>query len=254
MLLLIGFGAAAQKGNKGHSHNDYNQSSPFYGAYAAGMGSVEADVYIIGGKLLVSHNEEDTDPGRSLDKLYLQPIAKAFKNNKGHIYPNKNKTLQLLIDIKSNHKQVLATLITELKPYLKFFDQSINKRAVRILISGDVPPPANFKDYPSYIFFDGRTTNVYTSNELSRLGMVSESIGTFTSWDGTNPLPADEKLKLIEVVKKSHSWNKPFRFWGTADNIDVWKELESIGVDWIGTDQPKKLSLYLKLYPSLDQK
>ncbi|MHA4893351.1 phosphatidylinositol-specific phospholipase C/glycerophosphodiester phosphodiesterase family protein [Pedobacter sp. PWIIR3] len=245
VLLLIGFGAAAQQKSKGHSHNDYNQSSPFYTAYAAGMASIEADVYFKGGKLLVAHNEEDTDPARSLEKLYLMPIAKAFKDNKGYIYSDKIKTLQLLIDVKTNHKEVLAELLAELKPYLKFFDPGINKRAVKILISGDVPSPANFKDYPDYIFFDGRNTNVYSPEQLKRLGMVSESISTFSSWNGKTPLPAEEKLKLMEAVKKSHSWNKPFRFWGTADDKRTWQELEGLGVDWIGTDHPEQLRLFL---------
>jgi len=248
VLLMLCFGASAQSvkktENSGHSHNDYEQNFPFYQAYYAGMGSIEADVYFKKGKLLVAHNEEDTDPSKDLKTLYIEPIAKAFAKNKGFPYADTSKKLQLLIDIKTGYKEVLAQLIKDLKPYLLAFDQEKDKNAVQILISGDVPPAANFKDYPSYIKFDGRTTNTYTEEQLSRVGLVSESIATFTVWNGKGtPTPGD-KVKLQSAIAIAHKWNKPFRFWGTKDNPNTWKELENMGADWIGTDHPEKLQAY----------
>jgi alkaline phosphatase len=242
------FGVSAQSkkktANSGHSHNDYVQHFPFYQAYYADMGSVEADVYLKNGKLLVAHNEEDTDPSKDLKTLYLDPIAKVFAQNKGRAYADSTKKLQLLIDIKTGHKEVLSELIKELKPYLPVFDQKQNKNAVRILISGDVPPAANFKDYPDYINFDGRTTNTYTDEQLTRIGLVSESIASFTVWNGKGtPTPSD-KVKLMNAIAIAHKWKKPFRFWGTKDNPNTWKELDNMGADWIGTDHPEKLHDY----------
>ena len=248
ILLFLVLGSTAQtikkSENSGHSHNDYNQHFPFYQAYYAGMGSIEADVYLKKGKLLVAHNEEDTDPSKDLKSLYLDPIAKVFAQNKDFPYADTSEKLQLLIDIKTGHKEVLAQLIQELKPYLSVFDQKLNKNAVQILISGDVPPAANFKDYPSYINFDGRTTNTYTKDQLSRIGMISESIATFTVWNGKGtPTPTD-KLKLLNAIAVAHNLGKPFRFWGTKDNPNTWKELENLGADWIGTDHPEQLQAY----------
>ena len=248
ILLLLSLGASAQTGkkteNSGHSHNDYVQHFPFYQAYFAGMGSVEADVYLKDDKLLVAHNEEDTDPSKDLTTLYFKPIAKAFAENKGFPYADQGKKLQLLIDIKTGHKAVLAQLIKDLQPYLAAFDKKKNPQAAQILISGDVPPAANFKDYPEYINFDGRTTNTYTEDQLRRIGLVSESIASFTVWNGKGtPTPTD-KLKLQNAIAIAHQWKKPFRFWGTKDNPNTWKELENLGADWIGTDHPEKLQEY----------
>jgi len=228
-------------GNSGHSHNDYHQNFPFFQAYYSGMGSVEADVFLKNGKLLVAHNEEDTDPEKTLESLYLKPIAKVFREHKGHAYADTTKALQLLIDIKANHKEVLAQLVTELKPYLDVFSKQQNKNAVSILISGDVPPAENFKDYPDYILFDGRPYKTYTPDQLSRIGMISDDISSYTAWNGKGtPTPPDLK-KLRAVVAKAHALKKSFRFWGTKDNPNTWKELENMGADWIGTDHPEKL-------------
>lgn len=242
-LSLSAFGQQAKRtANIGHSHNDYNQKFPFYEAYYAGLGSVEADVFLKNGKLLVAHNEADTDPSRDLVTLYLEPIAKAFKKNGGHAYADTTQHLQLLIDIKAGHQAVLAELVAELKPYLEVFDATRNKNAVKVLISGDVPPAANFRDYPNYIFFDGRPSRTYTPDQLERIGMISDDLASYSKWNGKGtPTPAD-KEKLTALVKQAHQANKPFRFWGTKDNINSWKELELMGADWIGTDHPEKLA------------
>ena len=42
-----------------HSHNDYAQERPFWGAYEAGADSIEADVYLVDGDLLVAHTRKE---------------------------------------------------------------------------------------------------------------------------------------------------------------------------------------------------
>lgn len=245
LSLMANIGVKAQSPrlteNSGHSHNDYVQNFPFFQAYYAGMGSIEADVFLKNGKLLVAHNEEDTDPEKTLEALYLEPIVKTFNKNKGHIYADTSKRLQLLIDIKANHQQVLPALIAALKPYQRVFNGQLNKNAVSIVISGDVPPAKSFKLYPDYLLFDGRPDKIYTPDQLNRIGMISQDIKTYTVWNGKGkPTPSDLQ-KLEDVVKKAHDLRKPFRFWGAADHPNAWKELEHMGVDWIGTDNPEKL-------------
>ena len=41
-----------------HAHNDYMHSVPFYTAWNAGFGSIEADVFPVNGVLLVSHSRK----------------------------------------------------------------------------------------------------------------------------------------------------------------------------------------------------
>lgn len=62
-----------------HSHNDYEQKSPFYLAYNAHFGSIEADIWAVGGDLLVAHNKTNIKPEGSLDSLYIQPIVRLFR-------------------------------------------------------------------------------------------------------------------------------------------------------------------------------
>ncbi len=66
-----------------HAHNDYAHRRPLLDALAHGFTSVEADVFLVKGELLVGHTWLDLRPGRTLEKLYLAPLARRVKANKG---------------------------------------------------------------------------------------------------------------------------------------------------------------------------
>ncbi|WP_029286611.1 alkaline phosphatase [Pedobacter sp. R20-19] len=251
-LLFIIFGiqsvSAQQKltANNGHSHNDYKQQIPLLEAYYVGMGSIEADVFYRDGELYVAHESKEIKPGKTLKKIYLDPLVALFRENGNQPYASATQKLQLVIDIKEDYKHVLATLIKQLKGYESVFDQSKNPSAIKIVMSGDVPPADQFGQYPQMIFFDGRPGRKYTDEQLKHIGMISDDLSHFSVWNGKGtPTPPDlEKMK--KVIAEAHQMGKPFRFWATKDSPNSWKELEQMGADWIGTDRPNALGEFYK--------
>lgn len=228
--------------NNGHSHNDYRQQIPLLTAYYANMGSIEADVFLTKGELYVAHEKSEIRTGMTLKKVYLEPLAAFYKANGNHPYKDPKLKLQLVIDIKEDYKNVLPRLIQELKSDSWIFDTKQNPEAIRIVISGDVPPVEEFKNYPEYIWFDGRPSKTYHAVQLERIAMISDDIAAHTVWNGKGTPTPPDLAKLKAMVDKAHQLHKPFRFWGTKDNVNSWKELENIGADWIGTDHPEKLT------------
>src|SRR5689334_2700963 len=85
---------------RAHAHNDYEHTRPLFDALEQGFGSIEPDIYLVDGDLLVAHNRQDVRPERNLEKLYLAPLKKRFDETK-EILPGL-KTLILLVDIKSD--------------------------------------------------------------------------------------------------------------------------------------------------------
>ena len=67
-LLLCGVGAA-QPPVLIHSHNDYTRTVPFYQAYAQRVSSIEADVFLRDGVLVVGHDVEDLVHEKTIEKL-----------------------------------------------------------------------------------------------------------------------------------------------------------------------------------------
>src|SRR5213595_176008 len=71
-----------------HAHNDYEHKRPLLDALDHGFCSVEADIFLVDGQLLVAHNRGGVRPERTLQALYLDPLRARVKQNGGRVYPN----------------------------------------------------------------------------------------------------------------------------------------------------------------------
>lgn len=228
-----------------HSHNDYMQEIPFWEAYYANFGSIEADVFLVKDKLWVSHTEKELSSDRTLENLYLDPISKQIKLNKGNIYPDPKKKLQLLIDIKQDYKTSLKSLINTLKKYPEITGNS----GIKIVITGGRPQPSDFKNYPSYLCFDGDLDKNYTADELKRIGLFSADLPQLIKWNGKG-IPRDEETdKIKKAVEKAHAQQKSIRFYGAPDFTNAWVNLMDLGVDYINTDHIPDLKKFMNTIP-----
>ena len=64
-----------------HAHNDYLHDRPLFDALDCGFCSIEADVHLVGDALFVGHSLVQLRPGRTLEKLYLQPLSERVRQN-----------------------------------------------------------------------------------------------------------------------------------------------------------------------------
>ncbi|AQX13198.1 alkaline phosphatase [Elizabethkingia meningoseptica] len=228
-----------------HSHNDYMQEIPFWQAYYANFGSIEADVFLVKGQLWVAHTEKELSPERTLESLYLNNISKQIKLNKGHVYPDANKKLQLLIDVKQDYKSTLETLVNTLKKYPEITENA----GVKIVITGGRPQPQDFKNYPDYLFFDGDLDKTYTPDQLKRIGLFSADLQELVKWNGKG-IPRDEETEKVKnAVEKAHRMQKPMRFYGAPDFPNAWVNLMDIGADYINTDHIPDLKKFMNTIP-----
>ncbi|MXV17697.1 alkaline phosphatase [Hufsiella ginkgonis] len=221
-----------------HSHNDYSRPGAFYDAFNAGVGYIEADVFLRNGKLLVSHDTTGLDPGRTLSALYLVPALKELT-----VHP---RPLSLLIDVKEGYASSLAVLIKELKPLEKIIFDGRNNAPLTIVITGTRPVPASYPQYPSYIFFDDDLQLPHNPLQWSRVAQVSLNFATYSKWKGIGLLPAQDEKLLKAVINSVHSSGRKIRFWGAQDNPAVWSKLMELGADILSTDKISELKDFIK--------
>ena len=246
-VLTITYQATGQySASNAHSHNDYENDIPFRLAYDNHFGSIEADIWALDGELYVAHYKNQIQPARTLDSLYIQPVVRIFKQNGGKAWKDHPGTFQLLIDLKTPVQPTLAILIEKLKPFPDVFDPDVNPGAVRIVLSGNRPEPAEFSDYPGYIWFDGLLDRKYNDEELKRVSLFSENLRKFTAWNGKGDINDKEKFRIQGLIDSIHSMNNKIRFWNAPDNPNSWEILMKMGVDYINTDHIPELSEYLK--------
>lgn len=229
-----------------HSHNDYHQTVPFWTAYNAGFGSIEADVFLKDGKLLVGHDPHELTDERTLQKLYLDPLSEVIRKNKGNIYPDAGKKLVLFVEMKSDYKTELPVLANLLQTK---YQDLIKNPGLKFIITGHLPEPSEFKNYPDFLYFDGDFTKNYTPEQLKRVGMFSSNLGLYTKWHGKGIMRDEESAKVRAAVQKAHALGKPVRFWAAPDFPNAWVNLIDAGADYINTDHISELATFLNNIP-----
>jgi glycerophosphoryl diester phosphodiesterase len=238
-----------------HAHNDYEHLRPLDDALARGITSVEADVWLVDGELRVAHDLDQTQPGRTLESLYLKPLADRVTRNHGDVYQRGPDDFQLLIDIKSDGPSTYAAIDTALREYqgimTSFSTGRTHERAVTAVISGNRPLDVLKAQPLRYAGYDGRLGDLNSGMADSLMPLVSDNWTNHFSWKGVGEFPATQRAKLNEIVTTAHQHGYRVRFWETPDvpgaaREALWSELVAAGVDHVNTDDLHGLELFLR--------
>ncbi|MFF1923303.1 phosphatidylinositol-specific phospholipase C/glycerophosphodiester phosphodiesterase family protein [Streptomyces sp. NPDC058221] len=241
---------------RAHAHNDYLHPRPLHDALAQGFTSVEADIFLVDGELLVAHEATDLDPARTLSALYLEPLLARVRAHRGTVFPGDRTPVQLLIDIKTDGAAAYQELDRQLRRHRQMFTSFQHGRvrpgAVTPVISGDraarVPMEAQ---RTRYAFYDGRLDDLGTAATASFIPLVSSSWTGAFGWRGDGPCPPAERDTLRSLTAAAHRQGRRVRFWDTPDvpgpaRDAVWSELLAAGVDHLNTDDLAGLARFLR--------
>ncbi len=231
-------GALAQV-PRGHAHNDYEHARPLADALAHGFTSIEADIWMRDGELLIGHDEADLDPSRTLRSLYLDPLRAAVAGR------DASDPLLLLIDIKTDGPATYAALDEVLSDYADVLtrveDGQVIPGPVMAVVSGNRPGDEMLADPSRYAFYDGRLSDLENGPEPAFMPLVSDNWTRHFSWKGSGEMPGNEREKLAGLVERARAAGYHLRFWATPDvpgpaRDALWHALAEAGVDFINTD------------------
>lgn len=241
-LLLIFSSAKAQHPHtfKLHAHNDYKSHVPFWEAYASQCASIEIDILLRKGELLVAHESETSHPARTLKSMYIDAIISAGNLN---LAPPLN--FQLLIDLKTDAYKTLEVLVRQLEAHKTYWYSRENPEGIKIVISGNQPHVKDYNKYPDYIFFDYQDRSLSADLPWDKIALCSFDFKDFSVWNGKGRMTEAQKKKVQTMIDKVHQHHKPIRFWGSPDNKTAWKAFYDMEVDYINTDQPFLANTYL---------
>lgn len=223
----------------GHAHNDYEHKRPLFDALDDGFCSVEADIYLVDGKLLVAHDRDQVKPERTLQALYLDPLRERVKKNGGHVFPD-GPECTLLIDMKSDWRRIYPALRAVLTNYADvltcFRDGKKQTNAITVIISGNRSLRMFAGENVRYAAFDGDLANLDSSESANLIPWISGQWSKTFKWNGAGPMPDGERQRLKEIVVKTHERGRKIRFWGAPDTAAFWQAMLDNGVDLINTD------------------
>jgi len=238
---------------RAHAHNDYEHERPLLDALAHGFTSVEADVWLVNGELLVAHDFFSLSATRTLESLYLKPLLDRVIANQGRVYSDWPHSTQLLIDIKTDANRTYPALHRLLGRYRRllttFVDGHAHESAITVVISGNRPRRLMQRQRVRYAAYDGRSADLGQDRPAGFVPLVSERWHSLFDWDGEGKMPTEERLRLHAYVQTAHASGQRVRFWSTPEapprREAVWAELAAAGVDHINTDHLPALSRWL---------
>ncbi|MEZ6136868.1 MAG: alpha/beta fold hydrolase [Pirellulaceae bacterium] len=246
-------GSAVEPLARAHAHNDYMHPRPLHDALALGFCSVEADVFLVDGELLVAHSSSELTSERTLVDLYLQPLHDRV-SEKGSVYGD-GQSLTLLIDIKAQGRaayEVLDSLLTQYPGTFTWVETTpdgktiVHPAPVQVIVSGDRPLDEIAADRTRYVGIDGRLGDIDSDQPTHLLPLISDNWSQDFRWRGIGEIPTEELKKLNDIVARVHAHGRRLRFWGIPDNVAGWHVLQDAGVDFINTDQLKELAEFLR--------
>jgi hypothetical protein len=266
LVLLAGLGAAGVPAPADkpvphtHAHNDYEHPHPLFDALHQGFVGVEADVYLVGTALRVSHEKKkDWSAVPTLEDAYLKPLAELKKRRgSGGIYPDGTRLL-LLVDLKTDAAptylrvhDVLASFESA-NPglFTVYRDGGVKRGAVDVVITGNRPREVMKGQALRYAAYDGRMEDVGGGEPATFIPLVSDNwnnvFGNKSVWDGGGAIPPAVREKLNRIVADVHREGRTLRFWNVPkDGPATWGPLLGAGVDWINTDDLEGLATFIK--------
>ncbi|GAA3115288.1 hypothetical protein GCM10017687_30660 [Streptomyces echinatus] len=201
------------------------------------------------------------DPSRTLESLYLEPLAALVKAHHGSVYRGRRRALQLLVDIKTEGLLGLPRLDRRLRRHPHLFTRYAHGRVhpgpVTVVVSGDraarTPMEAQTSAAPSTTA--GSVTSAPRPRPPSSRS-ISDNWTQELHLGGRGCLPDAERQKLRGITGAAHARRQRIRFLGTPDTAGpardaLWTELLAAGVDYLNTDDLAGLEAFLDARPSV---
>lgn len=236
---------------RAHAHNDYERDRPLLEALERGIGSVEVDIHLVDGALLVAHDLDEVKDGQTLERLYLDPLRAHIRANEGKVYEQPG-TLVLLIDVKSEAEVTYKALRNVLSSYndilTRFEGDTIEEGPVMAIISGNRARDMMLKESVRWAAYDGRLEDLGQSPapSVAFMPLISSNWMHVARWYGYGTFSEASKKKLTELVTKTHKEGRKLRFWATSDNHRVWDVLYEAGVDYLNADDLASVQTFLQ--------
>ncbi|KAI4258520.1 MAG: hypothetical protein L6R42_005040 [Xanthoria sp. 1 TBL-2021] len=258
-----------------HSHNDYERQVPLYDALNVGCISIEADIWLQGGDLLIGHTEDSLDRSRTLKSLYLDPLTSIVGDRnpdvdlidgkdhsgslKGIFTANSSVSLVLLVDIKTDSADTLPVLRDQLvslrkQGILTHFDGTRTIHGpITVVGTGNTNFDTITHEKDRAIFFDAPLEESSTDSNLYNKDNSYYASVSFEKAIGKPSLLgdlSDEQIKKVkDQIQGAHSNGLKVRYWDTPGwpaGEKIWGQLWKEGVDVLNADDLKKAKDFLE--------
>ena len=226
-----------------HSHDDFLQERPLFHALGQGFASIEVDIHLVDGELLVAQDADEVVRGRTFTSLYLEPLRLMTQVYGGNVYGG--------VDVRSDAEATYRQLQRVLAPYepllTRFTADSTTPGAITVVVSGNVARELMASETERFAAYDGSLQDLEGGSPDRHLSpIISRNWSEEFSWDGRGIMPAAERERLQALCQVAHDAGILLRFQETPDEPSVWQVLRGAGAGLISTDRVEALGYFLR--------
>lgn len=230
------------------SSDDHQQARPLADALERGFCSIEADLYLHDGLLLVGQPDGSLDEAHTLQALYLDPLRKRASLHRGRIHRD-GPPLLLILDLKTDAGPTYDALREVLRTYpdllTLFTPDGQAEGAVTVVLTGNRPRASLSRELVRYAALEGKLGDLVSNQPTAFMPILSGPWDTVSSWTGTGPMPDADRYRLQRLVERAHAEDRQIRFVDTPDDPQVWRALLAAQVDYIEADDLDALQAFL---------
>ncbi len=245
--LVLGHAAAAVRYPLLHSHNDYNRDRPLLDALAHQFDSVEADIFLVKGRLLVAHTKKELDPSRTLEAMYLAPLAELHRRG---ILQAGRRTLTLVVQIHQPALDTYRALEAGLRRHPKMLTVFKDGRAsppgaVTVLLTGEFPRKEVLAQRLRFVQIEGSLGDLDSDASPEVMPVINVEWKDVVDPEARWLFQKNETGRLTQVVRRAAARGRLVRVWGHPDNEHAWRALLDAGVGVLGTDHLTRVNRLL---------
>lgn len=230
-----------------HSHNDYSeQENPIWDAVYRGIGSIEADIYLVKNALVIGH---DYPTKETLVDMYLNPLATKIDKS-GRIFDaHSQQPINLLIDIKSEDaistfENLNNLLRTNYSNYFSMFDKltsdddddddvnnvEFKPSFINCILSGNRDFGQIANTFPRWCSIDSNTIDDVKT--FSNLVTPMVSLNFYEVFGVAIFKLSKVQLEILtNHVKLCKETKKRLRYWGGFDSTPIWQQMLDVDED-----------------------
>ena len=218
-------------------HNDYQQRHPLYDALDEGLyNSVEADIWLEHGKVLISHLGFSFKG--SLEDLYLRPLQERV-DRLDSVYGD-DRPFILWIDIKQSHEaleKAFSKILAKYPMLTEFTDQGVRPGAVTVILTGDVAPKTEYTNHTA-LRYACRDSKIYNDRDPhADLRWQWYSL-KWSSW-------MKDSSKLAVLVSRIHRKGRKVRLWDVPTSETIWRAAFNAQTDLVGADDLPRMRRFV---------
>lgn len=229
-----------------HAHNDYEKDVPLFKALKYEFRSLEVDVFLHEGRLVVSHIPFQLDVKPGLEELYIHPMARLQSENFWQNYPA--QPLRLMIDMKEATQAGVDSLRALIQRYPRLFTGL--QAPVRVFLSGGASRHFFRPSDTLYWGMDDPLPDLWHNRVQPDAFTMQASM----SWQAFRRryLWSQDRNLHDSLARSMTSWFRqrsiPVRLYAAGNRPRQWKRLSDWGFTVINVDRYKRAQRWLRAY------